>query len=86
MAAVVTKSGLGPVVRPKKVLAMGFFRTGSVSLARALQILGYDKVFHFTMLDGDEAVIMDFGTRCWDATMSSLPSYNGEGFTRTDYE
>jgi hypothetical protein len=74
----------GPV-RSKKILSLGFYRTGSQSLKEALTILGYQDVFHSSVLGEDldkfkalEAVA--------DANIACLPSYNGRAFSREDWD
>ncbi|KAK7225340.1 hypothetical protein V2G26_013343 [Clonostachys chloroleuca] len=67
-----------------KVLAMGLPRTGSASLAEALEILGYDGVYHgVKAIDSPEDwKIFD---RAADATFPVLPGYTGKGFTQEQW-
>lgn len=71
--------------REMKVLAMGLPRTGTASMARALEILGYDGVYHgVDAIDSPEDwKIFD---RAADATFPVLPTYNGKTFTQADWE
>ncbi|KAK0383875.1 hypothetical protein NLU13_7967 [Sarocladium strictum] len=70
--------------REMKVLALGLPRTGTLSMARALTILGYENVHH---------TIDHFEERTWrqlsqaaDASFPSLPTYTGTPFSRKDWD
>jgi hypothetical protein len=83
MENMATTSTMAPISRPPKVLYMGFFRTESTSVGEALENLGYENVFYATNIPDH---VWPWAWRCWNATMPSLPSYNGEGFTVDDWE
>jgi hypothetical protein len=75
----------GPA-RPKQVLSLGFYRTGSQSLKDALTILGYRDVFHCS------ATAEDFGKlRGYEQSSSRqhplcrLPSYRGKTWSRDQW-
>ncbi|KAJ5097338.1 P-loop containing nucleoside triphosphate hydrolase protein [Penicillium angulare] len=72
----------GPT-RPKQVISLGFYRTGSHSLKAALTILGYRDVFHSSAMAKDVAkwVGMD---KAADDKISYLPSYTGRTWSRDD--
>lgn len=71
--------------REMKVLALGLPRTGSASIAEALEMLGYQNVHHgmkaIDKLD-DWKVI----NRAADATFPVLPTYTGKTFSREEWD
>lgn len=74
--------------RPKretKVLSLGLPKTGSASIAEALDILGYQGVYHGTRT-WDNTSEWEMINRAADATYSSLPSYTGVPFTRKQWD
>jgi hypothetical protein len=70
--------------RDLKVLALGLPRTGTLSLAHALRMLGYNKVHH--TIDHPEEETWKNLSRAADATFSSLPTYTGSPFTKADWD
>lgn len=74
----------GPT-REKKVLSLGFYRTGSQSLKEALTILGYRNVFHSSVMARDVKKWDNLGDAA-DANVHCLPSYTGRTYTREDWE
>lgn len=73
----------GPT-RAKQVISLGFYRTGSQSLAEALTILGYRDVYHSSAIvyDADKWIGMDMTA---DDNIPCLPSYTGRTWTRDDW-
>jgi hypothetical protein len=68
-------SALNPTMEPSrelKVLALGLPRTGTLSMAHALRMLGYDKVHH--TIDHPEEETWKNLSRAADATFPSLPT------------
>lgn len=80
-----TTSSDKPERREMKVLAMGLPRTGSASMAKALEVLGFDDVYHGikTIKSPRDWKILN---RACDATFAHLPSYTGKPFSRDDWE
>ncbi|KAH7313590.1 hypothetical protein B0I35DRAFT_276090 [Stachybotrys elegans] len=71
--------------REMKVLAMGLPRTGTASMAKALEILGYQGVYHgIKAIDTPQDWVVF--SRAADATFPSLPTYTGKPFTQEDWE
>ncbi|EGD91831.1 hypothetical protein H112_00432 [Trichophyton rubrum D6] len=69
-----------------KVLALGLPRSGTLSMANALSILGYQNVHHtLTDKDGGEAAWRIFN-RAADATFPDLPTYHGRAFSREQWD
>jgi hypothetical protein len=74
--------------RPPPILCLGAPRTGSASLMKALQILGYPNVHH-----GWEAAELEelqwqwpiFDRAC-DATFTNIPTYRGKPFSRAEWD
>ncbi|KAK2863655.1 hypothetical protein FQN49_004121 [Arthroderma sp. PD_2] len=69
-----------------KVLSLGLPRTGTLSMAKALTLLGYKNVHH-TLTD------TDYGEEAWrvfnraaDAIFPSLPTYTGQPFSREQWD
>lgn len=82
-------------VRKKQVLCLGAYRTGSSSLAQALADLGYQQVYHTYLFSHNcpRDVVLSEVTRMFrtfeeicDATLSVLPSYNANGYTREQFD
>lgn len=82
-------------VREKQVLCLGAYRTGSSSLAQALVDLGYIDVYHTFLFSNNcpRDVVLSRVTRMFrtfeemsDATLSVLPSYNANGYTREQFD
>lgn len=71
--------------RDMKVLAMGLPRSGTLSMARALEILGYENVFHgMKSIDSpSDWIVLE---RAADATFKNLPTYTGKPFTRDQWD
>lgn len=70
--------------RPKQILSLGFYRTGSLSLKEALTILGYKDVFHsedIRELPG----FVGFGAPA-DDNIPSLPTYTGKTWSRDQWD
>lgn len=74
----------GPA-RPKQVLSLGFYRTGSQSLKEALTILGYRDVFHSSALGEDLEKWRALGVAA-DDNIACLPTYTGRDYTREEWE
>ncbi|KAF3481167.1 uncharacterized protein GIQ15_03926 [Arthroderma uncinatum] len=80
-----------PLVDPSpryemKVLALGLPRSGTLSIAKALTILGYQNVHH-TLTDADDGkAAWHVFNRAADATFPVLPTYNGQGFSREQWD
>ena len=71
--------------REMKVLALGAMRTGTASMAEALEVLGYDGVYHgVKAIDSPED--WKILHRAADATFPSLPTYTGQSFTRAQWD
>ncbi|EZF33303.1 hypothetical protein H109_07612 [Trichophyton interdigitale MR816] len=69
-----------------EVLALGLPRSGTLSMANALSILGYQNVHHtLTDKDGGEAAWRVF-SRAADATFPDLPTYHGRAFSREQWD
>lgn len=68
-----------------KILSLGLPRTGTLSMCRAYEALGYENVYHgMKTLDEHE----DWATlaRAAEATFPALPEYTGVPFTRADWD
>ncbi|EFR04100.1 hypothetical protein MGYG_07107 [Nannizzia gypsea CBS 118893] len=79
-------TGLKPRPLEMKVLALGLPRSGTLSMANALSILGYQNVHHtLTDEDGGEAAWLVFN-RAADATFPDLPTYHGRTFSREQWD
>ena len=74
----------GPT-RPKEILSLGFYRTGSHSLQAALTILGYSNVFHSSAIATTPEKWPGLAAAC-DANIASLPGYTGQVYTRADWD
>ena len=74
----------GPT-RPKEVISLGFYRTGSHSLKEALTILGYKDVFHSSAMAADTDKWPGMAAAA-DANIACLPSYNGHTWSRDDFD
>ncbi|KAH7166458.1 hypothetical protein EDB81DRAFT_641284 [Dactylonectria macrodidyma] len=74
----------GPV-REKKVLSLGFYRTGSHSLQEALSILGYRAVFHSSAMARCPEKWIGLGAAA-DDNIPCLPSYTGRTWARADWD
>ncbi|KAJ5122241.1 P-loop containing nucleoside triphosphate hydrolase protein [Penicillium atrosanguineum] len=70
--------------RPKRVISLGFYRTGSHSLKHALTILGYQDVFHSSAMAEDADKWVGLGAAA-DANIPCLPTYTGRTWTRKDW-
>ncbi|KAJ5180699.1 P-loop containing nucleoside triphosphate hydrolase protein [Penicillium capsulatum] len=73
----------GPI-RPKQIISLGFYRTGSQSLAEALTILGYRDVYHSSAMVDDAAKWVGMGIAA-DDNIACLPSYTGRTWARDDW-
>lgn len=73
----------GPA-RPKQVISLGFYRTGSHSLKEALTILGYHDVFHSSVIAKDPAKWVGLN-RAADDNIPCLPTYTGQTWSRDDW-
>jgi hypothetical protein len=71
--------------RPKQIISLGLYRTGSQSLKEALTILGYRDVFHSSALvdNFDKWNGMDAAA---DANIACLPSYTGHSYNREEWD
>ncbi|RGP72374.1 hypothetical protein FLONG3_6770 [Fusarium longipes] len=74
--------------RPPPILCLGAPRTGTASLMEALRILGYSNVHHgWDACERDDLQwqwpIFD---RAADATYPNIPTYNGKGFSRAEWD
>ncbi|KAH3970784.1 hypothetical protein HBI25_136480 [Parastagonospora nodorum] len=71
--------------RERKVLSLGMTRTGSASIAQALEMLGYQGVHH-----GIQAISSpiewELFSKASDSFFPILPSYTGKPFTRDDWD
>lgn len=74
----------GPT-RPKQVISLGAFRTGSHSLAEALRILGYRDVYHSHALTPGYHKWRGLGAAA-DDNIACLPNYTGRTWTRDDFD
>ncbi|KAJ5678047.1 P-loop containing nucleoside triphosphate hydrolase protein [Penicillium maclennaniae] len=70
--------------RPKQVISLGFYRTGSHSLRHALTILGYQDVFHSSAMAKDTDRWVGLGAAA-DDNIPCLPTYTGRTWTRKDW-
>ncbi|KAJ3496596.1 hypothetical protein NLG97_g2543 [Lecanicillium saksenae] len=64
-----------PTVKKTKILSLGLPRTGSASIATALEILGYNVCHGKFIIDSKAA--WDFLVRACDASFPTLPTYTG---------
>lgn len=71
--------------RPKQVISLGAFRTGSHSLAEALRILGYRDVYHSHALSPEHHKWRGLGAAA-DDNIACLPTYTGRTWTRGDFD
>ncbi|KAH6709008.1 hypothetical protein BKA61DRAFT_659026 [Leptodontidium sp. MPI-SDFR-AT-0119] len=71
--------------RETVVLSLGCLRTGSASICEALTILNYHDVHHGINAAMQPADWPVFSAAC-DAVFPSLPNYNGNGFTQTQWD
>ncbi|KAH7363867.1 hypothetical protein BKA65DRAFT_522545 [Rhexocercosporidium sp. MPI-PUGE-AT-0058] len=72
-------------LRETAVLSLGCLRTGSASICEALTILNYQDVHHginAAMQPADWPIF----SAASDAIFPSLPNYNGNGFTRAQWD
>ncbi|KAG9251826.1 uncharacterized protein F5Z01DRAFT_638811 [Emericellopsis atlantica] len=74
----------GPL-REKKVLSLGFYRTGSQSLKEALTILHYKDVFHSSAIMDAPAKFASLGAAA-DDNIACLPSYTGRHWNRAQWD
>ena len=74
----------GPI-REKKVLSLGFYRTGSQSLSEALTILGYKDVFHSSSIMSSPDRWLGF-QEAVDHNTPCLPTYTGRDYTRAEWD
>lgn len=77
-------SGTDPRLDNVKVLSLGLPRTGSMSMAEALTILGYKHVFHAGVI-WEHPERWAFFERAADAHFPSLATYTGNEFTLNDW-
>ena len=70
--------------RPKQVISLGFYRTGSHSLKEALTILGYRDVFHSSEMAKDMKKWAGMN-KAADDNIPCLPSYTGKTWTRDQW-
>lgn len=86
-AAAVAVETTVPLHPPAPLLCLGMARTGTASLAAALEILGVEKVHHGLKSSIDdlrhEWAVID---RAADATFPVLPTYTGKPFTREQWD
>ncbi|KAK3195994.1 hypothetical protein K4F52_000861 [Lecanicillium sp. MT-2017a] len=72
---------------PPPILCLGIARTGSASLAKALNILGIEKVHHGLDMKGEEYEYqwrtLD---RAADCVFPNIATYTGEPFGRADWD
>lgn len=68
----------------EQVISLGFYRTGSQSLAEALTILGYCDVYHSSAMVYDAEKWVGMGIAA-DDNIPCLPSYTGRTWTRDDW-
>jgi hypothetical protein len=73
----------GPT-RPKQVISLGFYRTGSHSLKEALTILGYRDVFHSSGIINDHLKWVGMNQAA-DDNIPCLPTYTGRTWLRDDW-
>ncbi|KAK5989728.1 hypothetical protein PT974_07987 [Cladobotryum mycophilum] len=70
-----------------KVLALGLPRSGTVSIADALTILGYKNVYHsLKSIDMDKKNDWHVFNRAADASFPVLSTYTGRAFTREEWD
>ncbi|KAM0549463.1 hypothetical protein ACHAPJ_009449 [Fusarium lateritium] len=74
--------------RPPPLLCLGAPRTGSASLMKALQILGYPHVHHGWDASESEHLQWQWPIfdRACDATYPNLPNYRGKPFSRAEWD
>lgn len=71
--------------RETQILSLGFFRTGSQSLKEALEILGYQDVFHSCEMSKDASKFRGFELAA-DDNIPCLPTYTGNTWTREQWD
>lgn len=84
MAPTLVPFASGPS-RPKEVISLGFYRTGSHSLQEALTILGYKDVFHTSAIAYAPEKWPILGAAA-DDNVPCLPTYTGRTWTRDDWD
>ncbi|KAJ4321810.1 hypothetical protein N0V84_005105 [Fusarium piperis] len=75
-------------IKPAPILCLGAPRTGTASLMKALQILGYPNVHHGWDIceDYDLQWQWPIFDRANDATFRNLPTYRGTPFSRDEWD
>ena len=71
--------------REMRVLSLGLPRTGTASMAKALEILGYENVFHGLKIVEDQEAWQTLD-RASDAEFPTLPTSTGKPFNHDDWE
>lgn len=68
-----------------RVLSLGLLRSGTLSMCRAYEALGYQDVYHGmkSLDDNDDWAVLARGA---DASFPALPTYTGVPFTRRDWD
>lgn len=66
-------------------MALGLPRTGTLSMATALSILGYQNVYHY-LLDEVPSHSLSGFIRAAEASFPSMPGYTGEPLTREQWD
>ncbi|OBS20443.1 hypothetical protein FPOA_06812 [Fusarium poae] len=74
--------------RPPPLLFLGAARTGTASLMEALRILGLENVHHGWEVSEreDQQWQWRIFDRAADATFPNIPTYNGKGFSRAEWD
>lgn len=71
--------------REMQILSLGLLRSGTLSMCRAYEQLGYQDVYHGmkSLDDNDDWLVLARGA---DASFPALPTYTGVSFTRADWD
>ncbi|KAK5995394.1 hypothetical protein PT974_03798 [Cladobotryum mycophilum] len=79
---------MNPTTPNPPILCMGMARTGTASLAAALQILGVNRVHHGITSCRDDSLDWEWDVldRAADATFPVLPTYTGKPFSRAEWD
>ncbi|KAL7935750.1 hypothetical protein V8C35DRAFT_333607 [Trichoderma chlorosporum] len=75
----------GKEMREMKILSLGLPRTGSMSMRKALEILGYKGIYH-AIDHVDDAADWETFIRAVDASHPVSPTYTGKPFTRDNWD
>lgn len=81
----IEKTGANPRHRETKVLVVSLPKTGTYSMYLALKTIGYQNVHHAINAIYQPEQWKNLGEAC-DRLFPSLPTYNGQDMTTTDWE